>query len=1760
MNKEIQIKLAEFLNLVAETERKVEVTRQVLVENRDFDPLRTFKRLLVSGDSFLQSKLPKGLSDREQSSRCLTQYSAQVEHLIRFFIDTRKKKTPSDDEIWQLFSYLDKKGKGNIDFKQFCSSVISKECKFFLTNTASKDEFEIAKEVEKTDGNLSRELEFSLARIFEQELLGIKILEEAKNVFLNLLKTSFQSQNSQRGHNQTLQNTSRELNVSRLGQLNMKMESMDPQDSAVLYHELFNLLDSEQKGYLEIRDIRKYVSDQVGAITYNRSERIVKKIDRNGDGKIDRFEFIYILTPYQSSIKISMSPSGQNSLILLNDYLEQRSTTKDRTKRSYEDKSGSNTFINFESDISTKRLLNPDLKQLERIKRPFDAKTSQDTSQFSKTITQKHLKSGSDVNNFSILRNNSREKSQRQQIKKMAESIRKSKRSISIPKSGSKTERSHSRSKSRSQKNDRRPMTYRERTGRQRRNYVGELIESTGERNKFSNTQKADPLTAQEEDKENIYELRQIQDRARTISKPQSRARNKQSNHLQRSDSSKENKRLKFTKDSVKDFKIKALRGSQYPKNERRVLKEISQDHGKKSKEQKTRFQQISFKKLESIDKNRDQFKNLTSGAEIREIEIWSSGKKARDEIFDVRQDSDLTKNSSKQSYRGKEYYQYERENFSVERSEKSRNKTSRLMSKDSEDSLMLRKYDRYEDYLPSDKRLNHITPNKANKYCKMNLARNDTEQYDLPIYQKHSARRKNSKVVRKRREYSDEHSRQKASSPSQREVVKFIDQSENEEEDLNISRQIFKPEEDSHSTRNIERRSREYSREIEHSRARRNQRNRARRGYSSSVKHIPNKKKDNLFKSDEFREDGPSRSESRSDGKFHSTLCRNCSNRKVKHRAKKNSKSRSHRQRRRSRSSSKFQMGNRNYSRELIEKRSSEKRRSSRSISRAQVEKDRIPNQPRSRNIRRKVSGSTAKKPLHNFHRNVPNVPNEINRDRGHMQTTQKSNPRIRHADQSLSKSQNRSKSTSKDYIPPHKNPSYGQNLANKRKKIAIYGEQAKVFYPEDSFSNQENKGPNNTCRQARSRSRTPGKEQPNPRNQRYCLKDVNKDHSGSKEFAPVRIRKHTNEEILSRSYNTPLKYDAAPYKSPPLLHQRQATSRIQDPYEAESSNSNVKKISSTEKQKAERLKIYNDRLRNGQPLIEIDPQNTEVYSKQSSNPKINLMGKNIFETHSDANYVPPGTMPPQNSRIVTQRCLQSMRNQNPNNTMNTVTSRRLQLTMAGPNNSKILSTRNYSKDGSQNNSQREGSRKFNSKGGSLRYNRSKRSIKDSFQDSVLRDYTESELNMETLNLEPQSVFNTLRNSASKILRKDNLLEEDRYVLKSNPTPNRIPRSPINRSRSKSRTKHGADSQKGRLSGQHKHLNSCRTSGFINVASFSPKSGIHHNLQKKQNPTTQMAKGSQVQSNSTIHIESQTRNVESSRPSEYETYIEIANEPHSKYDRFERHHNDNSSQNIKTQVKNFNNTQSCSQSEEVLNFKECFYALSTRKQDNLISAFQDLIQDEQIIEEKKIELALRSDFSLIDMFEILNHYKIKGSESKILISEIFKVCNLKNISREDIMVIMKKYDSNQDGYVNFLDFSSILLPKTHQFRQIMENKIPQDLTRFSQFKPETQAKFKSVIQTLLESEHQIKQISKEIFSILNKVHLNDGGPSSRRYDFESDVASEKMLSLQELGEVLSSGGKQRVSMVELSSILQGVKFNSQGLIEFKKFIEVFRK
>lgn len=97
--------LAEFLEFIGRLEEKVEVTRQILVENPNFDAITAFKRLDYNQDGKI-------------TPQCLT-----------LFLDENKIRIKSQC-INILFDVIDRDQDGFIDWPEFVKTVITKEKSF----------------------------------------------------------------------------------------------------------------------------------------------------------------------------------------------------------------------------------------------------------------------------------------------------------------------------------------------------------------------------------------------------------------------------------------------------------------------------------------------------------------------------------------------------------------------------------------------------------------------------------------------------------------------------------------------------------------------------------------------------------------------------------------------------------------------------------------------------------------------------------------------------------------------------------------------------------------------------------------------------------------------------------------------------------------------------------------------------------------------------------------------------------------------------------------------------------------------------------------------------------------------------------------------------------------------------------------------------------------------------------------------------------------------------------------------------------------------------------------------------------------------------------------------------------------------------------------------------------------------------------------------------------------------------------------------
>lgn len=89
------------------------------------------------------------------------------------------------------------------------------------------------------------------------------------------------------------------------------------------------------------------------------------------------------------------------------------------------------------------------------------------------------------------------------------------------------------------------------------------------------------------------------------------------------------------------------------------------------------------------------------------------------------------------------------------------------------------------------------------------------------------------------------------------------------------------------------------------------------------------------------------------------------------------------------------------------------------------------------------------------------------------------------------------------------------------------------------------------------------------------------------------------------------------------------------------------------------------------------------------------------------------------------------------------------------------------------------------------------------------------------------------------------------------------------------------------------------------------------------------------------------------------------------------------------------------------------------------------MMEVEAILEKKKRELAMRSDFNLTDAFKLFNSVKNhrKGIDCDDLYYILLNVIGL-SITKDEVFILFYKMDRDNDGFINYTEFSSAFTPK----------------------------------------------------------------------------------------------------------------------------------
>jgi Ca2+-binding EF-hand superfamily protein len=215
--------------------------------------------------------------------------------------------------------------------------------------------------------------------------------------------------------------------------------------------------------------------------------------------------------------------------------------------------------------------------------------------------------------------------------------------------------------------------------------------------------------------------------------------------------------------------------------------------------------------------------------------------------------------------------------------------------------------------------------------------------------------------------------------------------------------------------------------------------------------------------------------------------------------------------------------------------------------------------------------------------------------------------------------------------------------------------------------------------------------------------------------------------------------------------------------------------------------------------------------------------------------------------------------------------------------------------------------------------------------------------------------------------------------------------------------------------------------------------------------------------------------------------------------------------------------------------------------EDELIHSLKDLCNQEQELEQAKINLAMRPDFNLRDAFEIFDVPRYGAIDRFQLRSGLNAIGVYP--TEEEIDLFITRYDTTHDRRLQFHEFSAAFLAHDSYHRRNVEvrpsNYTPRPIRRDDCFNPTTSFEFQSMWRTHFRIESAAENIRRRLNS----------NPSFNVYDaFNSlDLNGNGAISADEMKRMIESRG-YFVGFKEVDQVIDKFDKNKDRRVDFGEF------
>ena len=110
-------------------------------------------------------------------------------------------------------------------------------------------------------------------------------------------------------------------------------------------------------------------------------------------------------------------------------------------------------------------------------------------------------------------------------------------------------------------------------------------------------------------------------------------------------------------------------------------------------------------------------------------------------------------------------------------------------------------------------------------------------------------------------------------------------------------------------------------------------------------------------------------------------------------------------------------------------------------------------------------------------------------------------------------------------------------------------------------------------------------------------------------------------------------------------------------------------------------------------------------------------------------------------------------------------------------------------------------------------------------------------------------------------------------------------------------------------------------------------------------------------------------------------------------------------------------------------------------EQSEFAKVLNDTLVLERELESAKIEASLKPDFNLLDCFKLFDTRGSGNVSVQDIINGLKDILNFHNFTHDDVFLLFRRHDINNDGKLNFSEFSNVILPISKEYAALLTDR-----------------------------------------------------------------------------------------------------------------------